>query len=938
MDDGPALCRLLLSGLAYGTNALDVERERGHGKLVAQSVLEQSDGDLVELAPGRVVDVDVHTLGIEGEVEGLNRCFSGPQTFHHRLDALDELGVDFFKGFGRGFGRRGFGRRGRRRELPCDASPWSDLCGGTNQRGARRPERRALAIPPQQATTGAAWPWTGAERKSEKRGYSSRLNGSMDVVYRTHRPFRFGGRLLALAVVAAAGVCLQAAAQQTHLWTQSQFGEFEKGTPKGVAIGSDGQLRAGPDVTERLTTPSTFVWSVAVDKNGTAYLGTGSPATVLRLESEKDAKPFTLFETKDLSVQVVRLGPDGALYAATMPSGKVYKLNPAATAKENDASATVVFDAAKMAGAKSDDKGSHYIWDMTFDAEGRLYLATGGPAAVYRVDVRKPGAKPELFFKSDEQHIRSLAWDAKGELIAGSDGSGLVYRINPQGKGYVLFEAPRREITSVAVAADGTIYAASVGDKSHNPLPPLPIQGMASITITVLQPGSVQAVNASSSVPEGTDIYALKKGQAPRKVWSSKNDIVYALAARPKGLLALSGNQGHVFRIEPDGDYADVAHLAAQQGLSLAIDKDGADAGEVLIGTGNTGKLVCLCGTQKHEYASNVLDAGAMARFGRVEVDPGSTGYTLWTRTGNVEQPVRGWTDWTPLKDGEVASPAGRYLQWKAELEQGGVLGSVGVNYLPVNSAPVVDDLVVAPGARVSSQSQTSSPQTVNIAFASPGSGGSGSIVDTSSSSPLQAMKDRAAVTVRWAAHDDDGDDLVYSLYIKGDGEHVWRLLKKNLTDKAYSFDATLIPDGGYQVKLVASDAPSHTPGTALTGEKVSDRFVVDTTPPVITNLHATLETAACKTTPCAASAHVTFEAADATSPIAHAEYSLDAGPWQFITPVGVLSDSKHESYDLTLPAKALEAAPGEHLLTVRVYDRYENVGVAKTVFGRPAK
>ena len=77
---------------------------------------------------------------------------------------------------------------------------------------------------------------------------------------------------------------------------------------------------------------------------------------------------------------------------------------------------------------------------------------------MYRVDPSKPGEKPELFFKSDEQHIRSLAWDGKGDLIAGSDGSGLVYRINAQGKGYVLFEAPHREITSVAVGADGTVH------------------------------------------------------------------------------------------------------------------------------------------------------------------------------------------------------------------------------------------------------------------------------------------------------------------------------------------------------------------------------------------------------------------------------------------------------------------------------------------------
>ena len=63
---------------------------------------------------------------------------------------------------------------------------------------------------------------------------------------------------------------------------------------------------------------------------------------------------------------------------------------------------------------------------------------------------------------------------------------GLVYRISPQGKGYVLFEAPRREITSVAVAANGTIYAASVGDKSRNPLPPLPVQGVGTVTFSVV--------------------------------------------------------------------------------------------------------------------------------------------------------------------------------------------------------------------------------------------------------------------------------------------------------------------------------------------------------------------------------------------------------------------------------------------------------------------
>jgi hypothetical protein len=650
----------------------------------------------------------------------------------------------------------------------------------------------------------------------------------------------------------------------------------------------------------------------------------------------------------------VRLGPDGSLYAAILPSGKVYKLNPSATEKQDDSSAAVIFDLGKQGGENADeskpekksepdkddkdgsdknrkDAKSHYIWDLTFDTSGKLYIATGGPGAVYRVDPAKPSSSTERFFSSDEQHIRCLAWDAKGNLIAGSDGSGLVYRISAQGKGYVLFDAPRREITSVAVSPKGAIYAASVGDKSRNPLPPLPVQGAGVVTFTVVQPGSLQVANQSASVPEGTEIYAIQEGEAPRKIWSGKDEVVYALASRPDGLLALTGNRGRLFHIDDDGTYSDVAHLEAQQGLSLAIQ----GKSDIFVGTGNTGKLYSLGPQEKHEYASDVLDAGAYARFGRIEVQPGSGGYEIMTRSGNVEQPVRGWSEWEPLKDGGIASPAGRFLQWKAILHSGGVLGAVGVNYLPVNSAPVVDDIAVVPGARLNPMNQPNpQQQTVTINFPSPNQGPTLSFEPPSS--PLTATKDKTGITARWAAHDDNGDDLTFSLFVKGDNETVWRPLKDGLTEKAYSFDASLLPDGGYQMKVVASDAPSHSPGEALTGFKESDRFEVDTTPPLVTNLKAGEEPGAppaCNQPPCGKPVVFSFDAEDIASPIGHAEYSLDAGQWQYIEPVGGLSDSKREHYEVHIPASALTGKPGEHLLTVRAYDRHENVGLAKTAF-----
>ena len=74
-------------------------------------------------------------------------------------------------------------------------------------------------------------------------------------------------------------------------------------------------------------------------------------------------------------------------------------------------------------------------------------------------------------------------------------------------------------------------------------------------------------------------------------------------------------------------------------------------------------------------------------------------------------------------------------------------------------------------------------------------------------------------------------------------------------------------------MKVVASDAPAHTDADTLTGERVSGEFVVDTTPPVPGRVHGDGWRQA--------KIHATFEAKDATSPIAHAEYSVDAGPWQ---------------------------------------------------------
>src|SRR5215471_10126120 len=239
-------------------------------------------------------------------------------------------------------------------------------------------------------------------------------------------------------------------AEGTRVWKESGYEDFERGTVKGVAISSKGSLGLAPAFKVLYTSPSTFIWSIASDKDGTVYAATGAPARVYRIAP--DGKGAVIFEPKELQVQAIAIGSDGAIYAATSPDGKVYRI-----ARKAGAGAAAEFTSEVFF-----DPRTKYIWDMEFDPQGRLYLATGDRGEIYRVDRTGQGS---VFFKSDEAHIRVLAFDPKGNLIAGSDGSGLIYRITPGGEAFVLYSAPKKEITALAVDSSGNIFAAGPGEK-----------------------------------------------------------------------------------------------------------------------------------------------------------------------------------------------------------------------------------------------------------------------------------------------------------------------------------------------------------------------------------------------------------------------------------------------------------------------------------------
>ncbi|HEX6805596.1 MAG TPA: hypothetical protein VF133_18090 [Terriglobales bacterium] len=702
-------------------------------------------------------------------------------------------------------------------------------------------------------------------------------------------------------------------AEGTKTWSQSKYDEFTKGTTHGVAISSDGFLELAPAFKLVAATPASAVWATVVGPDGAIYAASGGPARIYRIDAGGKANP--IFQPQELQVQALLVDKRGVIYAATNPDGKVYKIERGgAKAVAKDARITTLGD---WTASVYFDPGTKYIWSLALDGSGNLYVATGDHGQIFKV---APNGEHSVFFKSDEPHIRVLALDGQGNLVAGSDGSGLIYRITPQGEGFVLYSTPKREITSLAIDPAGNIYAAAAGEK-HG--------GGASPAVTFVVPSGNQnpanpdrggpggpggeapvAINSTNpAVPGGSEVYRIAPDGTPLRIWNSRDDLVYSLAFDAKGrLLAGTGNRGQIYEIDGRDDYVELLKAGADQVTALTRTPDGGQ----YVSTSNLGKVFLLRDAPENEgsYESDVFDAHIFSKWGRAEFR-GQGNVELFARSGNVDNPDRNWSTWKRIdlqKGAGVSAPAARFIQWQAILHPGNPaprVEEVTLNYLTRNVAPEFDEVNVAVGTRYQSP-----PRPPNLE--------PGQRFDPQPNT----IHDSDSIGVKWNVRDANDDQMVYSVYYRGDGQSRWLLLKSGLSERFYSFDASLLPDGGYTIKVVASDAPSHSPQEALSSERESDHFGVDTTPPQVDGLKATVQGNAL---------HVTFRAVDSFSPIKRAEYSLDAGDWHFIEPADQLSDSKTESYDFSLPIAA-DAAGQEHVVVVRAYDRYENMNSAKTV------
>jgi len=726
---------------------------------------------------------------------------------------------------------------------------------------------------------------------------------------------------LSALAVCAAGVVAMAAVPT--FWQVSTETEFLKGEVENLSIDTYGRLTLGPAATTLYESNAPFLWTLVTAPDGTVYAGSGNEGQVFRITP--DGKSSMFFDSEELEVHAIALAPGGGLYVGTSPDGRIYKLDAAGKA-------TPFFDPA-----------DRYIWSLVVDRAGNVFAATGDKGVIYKIT---PDGKGAPFYQTKATHAIALALDSQGRLLAGTESPGRVFQIDANGKPFVLLDSSYNEIHQLRVGPNGVIYAAAIrgrapgGSASQADQPsdtpttvPIPsvsteITAIAIVDSAPVSPGPTGSTPPPARGPGAGAIFRILPDGSSDQIWESREDTPYDIAFEPDGsLLVATGNKGKIYRLSGDPLQPTLVTRAnAEQVTTLGTGRDG----RIVFTTSNPGKVFRLSAerAEKGTYTSDVRDATTVAAWGALKWQsaiPAGTKVEISTRSGNTRTPDETWSDWsTPYgaADGSaITSPRARYLQWRAVFtaarNEAPLLTSVTAAYLPRNLRPRVTSITIHPPGTVFQRPFPTDPEIAGFEGDTPDrratAQAQGNPTNTSPSIGRRSYE-KGLLTFVWRAEDDNRDELSYDVQYRREGETAWKVLKRGLTDPILVWDTTSVPNGRYILRIIASDAPSNSPTTALTGAMESTAFEIDNLPPVITVTSVRREGS--KTT-------IAFDVRDDQSSVQKADYSLDGNRWQTIYPKDGIADSRFEQFELVLEGDAVRG------VIVRAADALNNVASA---------
>lgn len=701
-------------------------------------------------------------------------------------------------------------------------------------------------------------------------------------------PLLRAGLLAALLLPAAAD------AVQTESQVFEGYGQWERGELDSLSLHWNGALSAGPRLRDH-GAPATgaIVWDLATaGPGGPVYASTGGPAAVYRYDPPATTEELSgdgagdppaarwtrVFSSPAPLVRALHLGTEGTLWIGTSPDGRLYRIAEPGASPEVFASLPV-----------------DYLWDIQEDPEheGHLLVATGAPGRILRIATDDPDATPEVVAETSSTHVFTFAHGPKGTLYFATGPNGHLLRRDPGEKQVrTLAELGAGEVRGLFPATDGSVriavYRQQPGNGNGSPASPpgaapsSPSNGNSS--------GGGSSAEGPRGLPSG--LFSIDAGGFihPLLVASGEEQVLAATLWKDSILLG-SDQRARLYRFHDRYDWSLVAE-GPEGGEISALASPSTEG--VWVASSNPARLYEVrpaSGTVPGQYTSEVFDAGHKVRWGRLHATGRQLGdLAVETRSGNRADPDGSWSDWTGLGDGRIASPPGRFLQFRLRLgAPNAVLRQAEVFYQLPNEAPVFRRIRSLPARLEKLPSPPASQQRTGLAqlFQNNGGGnnGNGGGPNGPGGPPVVVHEERGWLSVLWEASDPNGDELRYDLYLRRLGAEEWILLARNLAEPFHSQQVAGFAAGHYEPRVVASDRRSNLPGEGLTAEKQGALVLIDHEDPVLEGPDADHPRR--------------ITATDAHSRITSLTFRVDGGEPRPLLPEDGLFDSREESFRL---------------------------------------
>ena len=709
---------------------------------------------------------------------------------------------------------------------------------------------------------------------------------------------------------------LHAAEPLSKSYTVDFYRDVPSRNLKGLATRSDGRLVAGPTLIDLEGPPlPPLLWCLESAPHDRWYVGTGPNGKIVELSLDRN-RHYSVHDVISLPEQqvfVVKTLSDGSILAGTSPEGGLFLI------RQNQIVAQVLLPA-----------------DSVFDIALRgnnAYVATGSPAKIYTVDLKKfsstgidknrsrdvaalAGKGIHVLGEVRDRNLRRLAW-VGDRLVAGSSPKGNIYSFSSQGGApELLQENHEAEVSSFLPQSDGSFFATLIFSSN-------------TADTRIAHPaahGTDSAPETSTAVERfsghSAAVYFPKDG-FPETVVSRTGVAFYTMERHGDDLIFGGGEQGDFLgfdllaRESLSFAGSDSAQLNALAPLVETSSHSAAgDPSAYLALRNNVSGIAILdfAATGLRSAETRRLDLGVPARVGTLRIARvravAAEQIKIDYRTSLGTDEIEGWSGWNNterLADGWLAKDArAKEIRFRIQFPETASnfeLDDASLFYLPQDRRPQLAEFRVAPPNFYLLPANESASTSITL----------GQLMSEQGEHRRSNFNNNNVVPapgnqlIIWNVTDPDNDVVACTFSIQREGSSHWDDVAVNNREGFVQFDTTHFEDGIYQTRLTAAEQAPRPENERLTVTFLTDDLVIDHTPPVISDVNARREGDRLR---------ISVSGHDALSLLESAEFIFNNGVHEAVAqPADGIRDSQTETFVLEIPLSKVAGATSVQVL-----------------------